>query len=70
MNPAWEHMDRENSPEDSQRLARAERRVVAGVADGGSYMEMVAGRENHSLGLQILRMGPTWEELLMPCQGF
>lgn len=70
MNPAWEHMDRENSPEDSQRLARAERRVVAGVADGGSYMDLVAGRENHALGLQILGMGPNWEDLLMPCQGF
>ena len=62
-------MDRENSPEDSQRLARAERRVVAGVADGGSYMELVAGRENHSLGLQILGMGPNWEDLLCHIKG-
>lgn len=70
MNPAWEHVDKENSPEDSQRLARAERRAVAGAADGGSYMEMVAGRENHSLGLWTLEMGPNWEDLLMPCKGF
>lgn len=56
MNPAWEQVHRKNSPKESQRLGRAESRVVPGAADRESYMElweMVAWRGNSPVGLQI-----------------